>query len=334
MSPRGPEGAPAEAPAEAPGGGESRGWRDVEEKGNGAGIAALVVVATTLGRWPARRLVEMIAFYYALFSPRTRHVVRDFLARVGEPVGFFRVYRQVLRFAQTALDGLFLVRGKIGAFTVDRDGTHHLDALRREGKGAILLGAHVGSFYAMRAQGREAAFPLHPLVYTKNAKKLNDAFKRLDPKSSVELIEMSEGVGFMLEVRDRVEHGGLIAILADRLPPSTDEGARARGPGQGAGSVVVDFLGGKARVPTGPYVLAATLRCPVYFVAGIYRAPSRYELHCIPFADRVVLPRGRREEAVAEYAQRYADQLAEFVRSAPDNWFNFYDFWEDGKSAR
>ena len=43
---------------------------------------------------------------------------------------------------------------------------------------------------------------------------------------------------------------------------------------------------------------------------------------------QIVLPRGERQEAIARYAQQYADLLAEFVRKAPDNWFNFFDFWK------
>ena len=65
----------------------------------------------------------------------------------------------------------------------------------------------------------------------------------------------------------------------------------------------------------------------MYFTAGLYRGGNHYELYCIPFAERVVLPRGDRQAAIAGYAQQYADLLAEFVRKAPDNWFNFFDFW-------
>ncbi len=27
------------------------------------------------------------------------------------------------------------------------------------------------------------------------------------------------------------------------------------------------------------------------------------------------------------YVQRYAERLEHYARKAPDNWFNFYDFW-------
>ncbi len=77
----------------------------------------------------------------------------------------------------------------------------------------------------------------------------------------------------------------------------------------------------------GPYLLASVLHCPIYLTFGLYRGGNRYDMVCEPFAERVDLPRGAREEALAAYVQRYADRLAEHVQEAPDNWFNFFDFW-------
>jgi predicted LPLAT superfamily acyltransferase len=69
------------------------------------------------------------------------------------------------------------------------------------------------------------------------------------------------------------------------------------------------------------------LKCPVYLTFGLYRDPDTYELHCEPFADRIELPRKERQAALARYAQKYAERLESYVKRAPDNWFNFYDFW-------
>ena len=51
-------------------------------------------------------------------------------------------------------------------------------------------------------------------------------------------------------------------------------------------------------------------------------------LYCEPFDEQLVLPRKGREEALVRTAQRFATRLEHYVRLAPDNWFNFYDFWE------
>ena len=88
-------------------------------------------------------------------------------------------------------------------------------------------------------------------------------------------------------------------------------------------------MGGRIELPTGPYVLASVLKCPIYLTFGLYQAPNRYDLYCEPFADDIVLPRGDREPALRALAQRYAERLEHYCRLAPDNWFNFADTWLD-----
>lgn len=294
-------------------------WRSVDERGSVFGIKAVIIMATMFGRGPARLVVALIAAYYTTFSGRARRSVNQFRTRLGLPPsqrGFRATYRTVLRFAQCALDGLILMRGQTKHFEVSRNGYQLLAKLRDSQQSAILLGGHIGSFYAMRIQSTRESLPLCPVVYTKNARRFNRVIEELDPESTTRLIEIGDGedMDFMLAIRDKAEAGALIAILGDRTQP-------------GAKTVEVDFLGAKAQLPAGPYILASVLRIPVYFTAGLYRGGNHYELFCIPFAEQIVLDRRDRMGSIQRYAQQYADQLAEFCRKAPDNWFNFYDFW-------
>lgn len=307
------ERAPIDEPTEDPE------WRSARERGSVAGIKAIIIFATMFGRGPARIVVALIAVYYTAFSRRARRSVRLFRTRLGLPPsrrGLRATFMTVLRFAQCALDGLVLMRGKIDYFRVTRNGHEHLAKLRDTRQSAILLGAHVGSFYVMRTQSTQESLPLCPVVYTKNARRFNRVIEELDPESTTRLIEIGDGedMDFMLAIRDKAEAGALIAILGDRTQP-------------GAKTVEVDFLGAKALLPAGPYILASMLRLPVYFTAGIYEGGNHYDLHCIPFAERIVLDRRDRLGSIQRYAQQYADIMAEFCRKAPDNWFNFYDFW-------
>ena len=293
-------------------------WRGIAERGSVLGIKATVVVATMFGRTITRGLVALIALYYTLVSSTARRSVTDFRRRLGLPTGFSASYRHVLRFAQCALDALFFLRGKVGFFEVTRNGHEHLDELRRTRTSAILLGGHIGSFYAMRQQSQVETLPLYPVQYTRNAKRFNAVLRELDPSTTTRLIEVGApgDVDFILAIREKLEHGALVAILGDRMQADSK-------------TVEVDFLGSRALFPAGPYFLAATLKQPVYFTCGLYRGGAHYELFCIPFADRIELPRGQRMEAVQAYAQQYADLLARFCREQPDNWFNFYDFWSE-----
>jgi predicted LPLAT superfamily acyltransferase len=127
------------------------------------------------------------------------------------------------------------------------------------------------------------------------------------------VIEIS-GLDSMLRVKELVERGELVALLGDRADLN----------GKFA---MADFLGAPARFPTGLYILAGMLRCPVFLTVGLYKSPNRYDFFCEPFLDIVDLPRKGRDEAIRRHVQRYASRLEEYCRRAPENWFNFYDFW-------
>jgi predicted LPLAT superfamily acyltransferase len=199
---------------------------------------------------------------------------------------------------------------------------HHghelLTAAREQGRGAILLGAHLGSFEAMRARSQARDIALSILGHFENAKMINALFSVLNPGMAARVIHISPGsVDFIFRVQQRVEAGEFVAVLGDRT-------------GLNEKSMVVDFFGAPARFPTGPFVLAAVLDCPVFLTFGLYREPNRYDLHCELFAERVELPRPNRQAELRALVQRYAQRLEHYARLAPDNWFNFYDVWEPG----
>ena len=80
--------------------------------------------------------------------------------------------------------------------------------------------------------------------------------------------------------------------------------------------------------------LAAMLRCPVFFLAGVYEAGNRYRVHAVPLADFSDCPRGERPQRLQAAQQAYVSELEEQCRAAPHNWFNFFDFWKPSPAKR
>jgi predicted LPLAT superfamily acyltransferase len=299
--------------------GERSPWLTTREKGSVLGLRLAIFLGTVGGRRLAHMVMRIVALYFALAHRSVRWASRTYFERLtGTPASFATVYRHVLRFAQVAADRFFLVRRRFDLFTFTETGKEHLQRLRERGSGALLLGAHLGSFEAMRALSTEARLPLSVVGYFRNARVFNKALEKFDPECNVRLIEVDpSSVTFVFQIKQCIDRGELVAILGDRV-------------GLTGGCVRARFLGEQARFASGVYSLAAVLRCPVYFTAGLYRAPNRYDLYCEPFAERVVLPRGERSAALERYAQQFADRLEHHCRLAPDNWFNFYDFWHQG----
>jgi predicted LPLAT superfamily acyltransferase len=292
-------------------------WLGTAERGTLLGIRIVFFLATVFGRAPARLLVRVIALWYALFDRPARDASQQWFTVVdGRPPSWKRRYAHVLRFAQITLDRIFFLQGKYGVFEITRTGPHHLQDAKRAGRGAILLGAHLGSFEAMRAGAEDDALAVNILGHFENARMINALFERLNPGIAARVIHIgTDSIDFIFKVQQCIDRGEFVAVLGDRT-------------GLHEKTVVADFFGRPARFPTGPFTLAALLKCPVLLTFGLYREPNRYDLHCEPFADQVVLPRKRRDAELRDLVTRFARRLEHYCREAPDNWFNFYDFWE------
>ncbi|MBL4689670.1 MAG: hypothetical protein JKY37_34095 [Nannocystaceae bacterium] len=294
-------------------------WLSIPERGSVLGIRFFVWAMTLGGRSVARAIVWPVMLYYFITSTRARRASAAFLARVDHASGWRAVFAHLLRFAHVALDRLLLVQGKTSDLEFDVGPVELLEELRSSPRGALLLGAHVGSFEAMAGMARDRDLQVNAVVHTAGSRMLMDVLEGLNPELAARLIDLGQGrLDAIFEIRRRLEQGEHVAVLADRCVP-------------GERSVVVPFMGQDARFPAGPYVLAATLGCPVYFVAALYHGDNRYSIHAERFAERVVLPRKDRQAGLRKYATLYAERLEALARSEPSNWFNFYDFWDLGE---
>jgi predicted LPLAT superfamily acyltransferase len=294
------------------------GWRAVPERGTVIGIKFVAALCRLVGRRAAVAFVHVLSIYYALFDWRSRRASKAYLRRVGQPDTFGSVVKHFSYFARVALDRYLFLAGRLGSFDIRVPGRQTFERIQgtTTGRGTLLLGSHVGSFEAMRALATSDGVRLAVLVDFRNAQRINRVLEELSPNKGFKVIGLDPSrATSMLDVKACIDRGDVVALLVDRL---------AEGEARMAD---VDFLGAKAALPTGPFLLAHMLGCPVYTFAALFSPPNRYEIHCDPFADRVTLPRATRAEAAQAYAQDYAAQLERYVAMAPYNWFNFFDFW-------
>ena len=290
-------------------------WQDVGEKGSAAGISLLFRLGTMFGRRIPGLVLPLVAAWYVVLHSPIRRASQAYLRRLQGRARLRDVYRHVHCFARVILDRLFMVRGDFRPFQITVEGQERLESLRARSRGALLIVSHLGSFEVLRALAVERAFPVSILGYFGNANLINAALRKVNPSVDTHLIEIRPGdASFVLDVERCISEGQLVGTMGDRVG---FDGKYARAP----------FLGSDASFPTGPYLLAAALHCPVYLAFGLYREPNRYELHFEPFEERIDLPRAAREDAVQAYVARYAARLEHYCRLAPYNWFNFYDFW-------
>jgi predicted LPLAT superfamily acyltransferase len=297
---------------------DTRHWAAINEASFVAGMRLLFWVCRVFGRWPFRIVLYPVLLWYVATQPRARRVSSDYLRRVGAPSSLIGVLRHFGAFAETILDKMLLWGGLFDYGRVSVHGAEPLLQRIRAGQGALLVCSHLGNLDLSRALSmRTPGLKVTVLVHTLHAQAFNKMLARLDPRSQLNLMQVTEMTPAMaMELSERIGRGEFVVIAGDRVPVAASPRV-----------AFAPFLGQAAAFPVGPYVMASVLGCPLYAMFAA-REGDRYELHFERLRDSVSLPRRTREAALAELAGEYAARLEHHARRAPLEWFNFYDFWQ------
>lgn len=296
-------------------------WAHAPERSNMLMLRVMTWISLRLGRRAARGVLHLIAAYFLLFAPASRRASSDYLGRaLGRPARWRDLYLHFFTFAATIHDRVYLVNRRFDLFDFEVHGEDTLHRLLADGKGLFLMGAHLGSFEVIRAIGRKHKdLRVAMLMHEDNAQKINAMLAAINPEAVQDIIGLGH-IDSMLKVRERLDDGGVVGMLADRTPGNDT-------------LYPVQILGTDAHLPGGPFRMAALLRRPVVFMTGLYLGGNRYAIHFDTLADFSAVERGQRDAALQAAIARYAALLDQYCRKAPYNWFNFFDFWQPAATA-
>lgn len=300
-------------------------WAGLGERGALWGLALVAAAYRLLGRRACAAVIAPIVLYFYLSGTEQRRASLDYLGRVlGRPARFADGFRHFRDFASRALDAFAAWKGAIPPAAMEIATPETLAEAAATRRGALLVVSHHGNAELSRAlMDPNLRARLTVLVHTRHAENYNRLLARHHgdaPSRTIQVAEIGPDTAILL--RERIEHGEWVAIAGDRVPVLS-QGRVSR----------VPFLGAMAEFSHGPWLLAALLDCPVYLLFCRRIGEGRWSLSLEPFAERIVLPRGRRAEALAEQAARYAARLEAECRAAPTQWYNFFSFWA-GKTDR
>jgi predicted LPLAT superfamily acyltransferase len=310
--------------------GRARHWSQVGEAGAVAGLWFMYVLFRLAGRLPLRIVLYPVVLYYWLAYPAARRASHEYLANLqhatgalGREPGPRDTLRHFLSFADTILDKMLAVGGRYRFERLRFVGRADLEAQMKSGRGALLVTAHVGCLEMCQALADAPHLKLTVLVHTLHAERFNRILERLAPGRALRLLQVSELTpATAVLLAQRIDAGEFVAIAGDRVPLRAGR----------ASSVDVPFLGHAAPFPTGAYMLASLLKCPLVMM-GCIRQGDTHEIVFERLADAVRLPRADRRAACAAYASDFAQRLERLLARAPYEWFNFYSFWDQPGGA-
>lgn len=293
-------------------------WSERREGGGRFAIWLIRSIGLHLGRPAARSLLYPITLYFFFRRGPERRASRAFLTRaLGRRARAWDVLRHIHRYAGSILDRVFLLARGTRGYDIRVHGQPALEAHLASGHGVLLLGAHIGSFEALRVLAEQRPdLRVRMLMDRGQTPALTQLLHALNPAVAAMVIDAGgDGPQTVLALRDAAASGALIGLLGDRSRPRE-------------AVVDADFFGARAAFPVAPYLLASLLEVPVVLAFGLYRGGRRYDVHFETFAQSLKIPRSERATQLAQCTQHYAARLEHYTRIDPFNWFNFYDVWQ------
>jgi predicted LPLAT superfamily acyltransferase len=300
-------------------------WSRRAERGSMGAMRFFVWAHRTFGRAAARALIDLTVLYYyvrerAWSGASRRHLAAVYArpegrAALGREPGAFAPFLHYREFARQAYDRMLLWGGGFDLFQLDHEGSEHLFRLARERRGALLLGAHLGSFDIARTLAKQYGIVLNAVMFTAHAERINRLFAELDPESRVRVLPLELGsVKTAFAIKACLERGELVGILADRMPADSREQP-----------IWIDFLGRRFPFPRSPFQLACLLGCPTLVSLCVRTGPARYFARVVQLDAGRRWPRAERDKGAEELALAYARELEAAALRHPYQWFNFFD---------
>jgi KDO2-lipid IV(A) lauroyltransferase len=192
---------------------------------------------------------------------------------------------------------------------ITEEGFEHFDEVRKEGKGAIWVTGHFGSWELAGAYLAQRGYPVDFLVGEQHNLRVDSLMNRQRQRMGIGIIKMGAAAKGILK---SLKNNRFVAMLSDQ--DAGNDGA------------IVDFFGRPASTPKGPAAFALKAGSPL--LTGFIIRRGKYKHHIVVYPPLNIEPRGDKEKDITDLTQAYTSKLEEIIREHPDQWFWPHRRWK------
>jgi predicted LPLAT superfamily acyltransferase len=284
--------------------------------GNKLGYRIFFFICKNIGVYPSYFVLVFVALYYVLFSRSSTKVIYRYFRvhhKYNKLKSLINSYRNYYVFGQTLIDKVIVMAGIQNKFTYFLDGESNLRGIVKQGKGGLLISAHLGNWEMASEWFDDITSAINIVMLDAEHQQIKDYINSITKKRTYNIIPIKSDMSHIYDIAAAFQRNELVCMHADRFLP-------------GNKTMRKTFLSGQAQFPLGPFIIAATFRVPVSFVFAFKESLSHYHFFgSAPVTfDRDV----DRDQVVESLLNTFISSLEKMVKKYPTQWFNYYDFWE------
>jgi predicted LPLAT superfamily acyltransferase len=291
---------------------EKRDW-DGKSKGTVFGYKIFMWLLRNLGIHASYVLLYFVTLYYFFFSAKSNKYSYFFFRKIcGYSALKARIatYQSYYIFGQTILDKVAIQSGiDTHVFTNTFDGRERLYELAALDRGAILISAHLGNWEMAGHFLNKLNTPVNLIMFDEEHERIKALLADSMTERKFKIIAIKPDLSHLFKIYEALKHKEFICIHGDRYIADRER------------AYVTDFLGYKAAFPRGPFELAKRFKVPYIFVFAIKEGKTHYRF-------QATLPSPEASHSIEAMIEDYLQNVSKIVRAYPEQWFNYYDFWD------
>lgn len=278
-------------------------------------------------KWLIRMLryidVRILYLFVALFiipvclvlNPSRGIAYRYFRQRIGygRMKSAWKTYVNHCLFGQVVVDKFAMYAGK--RFDVEVvNYNEFIDRAARKEEGFVQLSAHIGNYeiagYTLAVEGKR----FNALVFAGEKASVMRNRSKMFTGTNISMIAIQPDMSHLFEIDKALTDGGIVSMPADRINGSKK-------------CIELDFLGAKAKFPLGPFSVATMRGLDVLAVNVLKDSLTSYKIYVTP----LLYDKGAtRQEQIKQLSEAYVAELEKRVRQYPEQWYNYFKFWQEG----
>ncbi len=286
-----------------------------KSRGSKSGYRIFVWVLKNFGVLPAYFLLRFVVVYFFFFSFKSsNHLFKFYHRRIGydilKSLGY--LFKNYFQLGQSIIDKVVMMSGIKNNFTFNFDGEANLRKMVALRQGGILLSAHIGNWDIAGHLLKRLETKINIVIFDGEYQKIKEYLDSVTGGHTLNVIVIKNDLSHIYAINDALKNNELVCMHADRFV-------------EGNKTLNGKLLGEKARFPLGPFLLAAKFKVPVSYVFAVKESNLHYHFFASAIKDYGHLPK---EIVMQEMLNDFTLEMEDKVKRYPEQWFNYYDFWE------
>ena len=215
-------------------------------------------------------------------------------------------------FSQVVIDRFAMFAGR--RFNISIEGYEHFARLDKGARGFMMLSSHVGCYEVAGYSLVSANKRLNAIVFGGEKATVMQGRKSKLDSNNIRMIAVKPDMSHLFAINEALLDNEIVSMPADRIVGS-------------AKTVEAELLGAPVHLPQGPFAVATMRSLDVIAVNVLKTSAKGYTIYVQPLDYDRAAPR---RQQMRQLAAAYAEELQRRVRQYPTQWYNFFDFWQQG----